>query len=155
MQLMYDVSNVALTFAYLLPMYHRVQYPPPPQGSALALWHFFPLPLLPPVPKPNVDLFIYPWVTSNILFICSFQVCWDGNKPALCSDFNQRQREGPRCLSLTVDCPMNPGCIGDCCLQHIKKNNKVEVPPTRFATPGPCFMWATKDWRHVMCLYIP
>lgn len=48
---------------------------------------FFSLSLsFPPVPKPNVDLFIYPWVTSNILFICSFQVCWDGNKAALCSD---------------------------------------------------------------------
>lgn len=58
----YYVSNVALTFAYLLSLnlHHHVQYIFPPQGSALALRHQC-IPLLtyssahPPPPQPNVD----------------------------------------------------------------------------------------------------
>lgn len=89
------ITVTPLTLSVLPPLYHHMHFIFLPHGSAVAPRDF---PLQIHIP-PTVDLFIYPWVAFNILFICSSKVCWNGNKLALlcslcCSIKNNATMQG-------------------------------------------------------------
>lgn len=142
----------------LSAQHHPAQFPALPQGSAVALW-YFPLPLKSP---PRVDLFIYPRVASNILFICSSEVYWNESKLALlcslCSSTNHNAKDllavaGSRRSSATV----SSGCIQNCFLR-INRNSEAAAPTVHSSDLIWIFPWQLargRDtwWGVALCIF--
>lgn len=104
--------------------------------------------------QPNVDLFIYPWVTSNILFICSSGVYWNETSwhCYVLSVVLWTMMPRTCLLSLAGDRPEPQSVQGTStgCVLCIRRSSLVAAQPTLVMRFSPlCRLDACRDNLHV------
>lgn len=119
---------------------------------------------------PTEDLFIYPWVAYNILFICSSKVYWNRNRLAslysLCSSIKNNTKDllasiGSSMIVQSSECRLHPGAVCYASLGAVRLryppvfNMICNSPPFLQAWHIPWQLAHGSDarWR-VACIYI-